>query len=55
MGEHAPFAALLKRYRLAAGLTQEELAEQATLSVRGISNQLASSRIGVGPPPIEAS
>jgi tetratricopeptide (TPR) repeat protein/transcriptional regulator with XRE-family HTH domain len=32
------FAALLKRYRTAAGLTQEELAERARLSVRGISD-----------------
>lgn len=32
------FGALLKRYRLAAGLTQEALAEQARLSVRGISD-----------------
>jgi transcriptional regulator with XRE-family HTH domain len=34
----SPFAALLKRYRLSAGLTQEELAEGARLSVRGISD-----------------
>jgi transcriptional regulator with XRE-family HTH domain len=32
-----PFATLLKRYRLAAGLTQEELAEQARVSARAIS------------------
>ena len=32
------FSALLKRYRLAAGLTQEELAERAGLSVRAISD-----------------
>ena len=32
------FAALLKRYRVAAGLTQKEPAEQACLSVRGLSN-----------------
>ncbi len=32
------FGALLKRYRLAAGLTQEELAERAGLSVRAISD-----------------
>ena len=38
MGEHVPFAALLKRYRIAAGLTQEELAARANVSVRGISN-----------------
>ena len=36
--ELTTFAALLKRYRVAAGLTQEELAERARLSVRGISN-----------------
>ena len=32
------FGALLKHYRRAAGLTQEALAEQAHLSVRGIQN-----------------
>ncbi|HET7036178.1 MAG TPA: AAA family ATPase, partial [Thermomicrobiaceae bacterium] len=32
------FGALLKRYRRAAGLTQEALAEQAYLSVRGIQD-----------------
>lgn len=31
-----PFAALLRRYRLAAGLSQEELAERAHLSVQAI-------------------
>src|SRR5947208_14649018 len=36
--ELVTFAALLKRYRVAAGLTQEELADRAGLSVRGISN-----------------
>jgi transcriptional regulator with XRE-family HTH domain len=36
--ELVTFAALLKRYRLAAGLTQEGLAERANLSVRGLSN-----------------
>jgi transcriptional regulator with XRE-family HTH domain len=30
--ERPPFAALLRRYRLAAGLTQEALAERAHLS-----------------------
>ena len=34
----ATFAHLLQRYRRAAGLTQEELAERAHLSVGGISN-----------------
>ena len=32
------FADLLRRYRLAKGLTQEELAERAGLSLRGISD-----------------
>jgi tetratricopeptide (TPR) repeat protein/transcriptional regulator with XRE-family HTH domain len=32
------FGDLLRRYRLAAGLTQEELADQAGLSVRGLSD-----------------
>ncbi len=32
------FAALLRRLRVAAGLTQEELAERANLSVRGVSD-----------------
>lgn len=32
------FGQLLQRYRVAAGLTQEELAEEAGLSVRGISD-----------------
>lgn len=36
--DRSPFALALRRYRLAAGLTQEELAERAGLSVRGISN-----------------
>ena len=35
---HVAFGALLKRYRVAAGLTQEALAERSTLSVRGISD-----------------
>ena len=33
-----PFGALLKRYRQAAGLTQEALAGQAGLSMRTISD-----------------
>lgn len=33
-----PFGELLRELRLAAGLTQEELAERATLSLRGISD-----------------
>lgn len=39
--EHQPvptFRALLRQYRLAAGLTQEDLAEKAGLSARGISD-----------------
>ncbi|MGH2618282.1 MAG: helix-turn-helix domain-containing protein, partial [Thermomicrobiales bacterium] len=32
------FADLLRQHRLAAGLTQEELAERAGLSARGISD-----------------
>jgi transcriptional regulator with XRE-family HTH domain len=32
------FAALLRRHRIGAGLTQEALAERARLSVRGISD-----------------
>src|SRR6478672_4277869 len=32
------FAVLLQRYRVAAGLSQEELAERAGLSRRGISD-----------------
>ena len=36
--EPGPFADLLQHHRRAAGLTQEELAERAHLSVRGSSN-----------------
>jgi transcriptional regulator with XRE-family HTH domain len=36
--EQPTFGALLSRYRLAAGLTQQELANRAELSVRGISD-----------------
>src|SRR5919204_1838054 len=36
--QRGPFGALLKRYRSAAGLTQEGLAERAGLSARGISD-----------------
>jgi predicted ATPase/DNA-binding XRE family transcriptional regulator len=38
MGERASVADLLKQYRAAAGLTQEELAEKAGLSARAISD-----------------
>lgn len=34
----ADFGSVLKRHRIAAGLTQEELAERAEMSVRGISD-----------------
>src|SRR5947199_8337255 len=33
-----PFAALLQQYRAAAGFSQEELAERAGLSRRGVSD-----------------
>jgi predicted ATPase/transcriptional regulator with XRE-family HTH domain len=36
--ESHAFGMLLRRYRMAAGLTQEDLAERAGLSVRGISD-----------------
>ena len=36
--ESPSFAVLLRRYRIAAGLSQEELAERAGLSRRGISD-----------------
>jgi len=36
--EPTTFAALLKRYRMAAGLTQEALAERASLSTRAVSD-----------------
>jgi tetratricopeptide (TPR) repeat protein/transcriptional regulator with XRE-family HTH domain len=36
-GQFERFGDLLKRYRVAAGLTQEELAERARVSARGIS------------------
>ena len=38
MEPRVSLGALLRRYRLAAGLTQESLAERAALSVRGISD-----------------
>ena len=37
-GGRLDFGAMLRRYRLAAGLTQEELAERAHLSGRGITD-----------------
>ena len=36
--EPTTFGALLKRYRMAAGLTQEALAERASLSTRAVSD-----------------
>jgi predicted ATPase/DNA-binding XRE family transcriptional regulator len=39
-----PFGDLLRRHRLAAGLTQEELADQAGLSRRGISDLERTAR-----------
>src|SRR5688572_7410294 len=38
MDDGAAFGALLARHRRAAGLTQEELAERAGLSTRGVSD-----------------
>src|SRR5215472_337494 len=38
MQEQSSFGALLKRYRLAAGLSQEALAARASLSARTISD-----------------
>jgi predicted ATPase/class 3 adenylate cyclase/DNA-binding XRE family transcriptional regulator len=40
----APFGELLRRYRQAAGLTQEELAERAGLSRRGIADLESGAR-----------
>ena len=37
-GVPSPFGPLLRRYRSAAGLTQEELAERAEISVRAVSD-----------------
>src|SRR5437868_179676 len=36
--EESGFGSLLRRYRLAAELTQEELAERAGISTRGVSD-----------------
>jgi hypothetical protein len=38
---NATFGAVLRRHRVAAGLTQEEMAERAGLSVRGLSHLAA--------------
>jgi DNA-binding XRE family transcriptional regulator len=42
-GENALFGALLRRWRQAAGPTQEELAERAGLSRRGINGLVRQS------------
>jgi len=44
MGASPSFGELLKRHRLTAGLTQEELAEQAHLSARAISDHERGAR-----------
>jgi len=46
LAENGPgsFGALLQWYRTAAGLTQEELAERAGLSRRGVSDLERGSR-----------
>jgi transcriptional regulator with XRE-family HTH domain len=43
-GESGPFSALLRQYRLAAGLSQEQLAERAAVSTRGISSAVSVAR-----------
>jgi WD40 repeat protein/transcriptional regulator with XRE-family HTH domain len=43
-GEQEPFGVLLKRHRVAVGLTQRQLAEQARLSEKGISALEAARR-----------
>ncbi|MBV9327694.1 MAG: helix-turn-helix transcriptional regulator [Chloroflexi bacterium] len=43
------FAVLLRQYRLASGLTQENLAERATLSARAISDLERGSKRRRGP------
>ncbi len=42
--DSVPFGDLLRRHRMLAGLTQEELAERAGLSVRGISDMERGTR-----------
>jgi predicted ATPase/class 3 adenylate cyclase len=44
-GETTTFGGLLRRHRLAAGLTQGELAERAGLSVRGINDLERGARL----------
>ncbi len=46
------FGALLKRYRLAAGLTQEELAGRAAASHRAAGDQEALRPISAGIAPV---
>ena len=43
--DNAPFGALLRRCRTAAGLTQEELAERAGLSRRGVNDLERGARL----------
>jgi transcriptional regulator with XRE-family HTH domain len=43
--ESGSFGALLSRYRAAVGLSQEELAEQSGLSVRGVSDLERGARM----------
>jgi hypothetical protein len=45
------FGHLICRYRLAAGLSQEDLAERAGLSARGVSDLERGARVSPGPKP----
>jgi predicted ATPase/transcriptional regulator with XRE-family HTH domain len=49
MGTHRSFGELLRQYRAAAGLSQEELAERAGLSVRGIADLERGARVAPYP------
>jgi predicted ATPase/transcriptional regulator with XRE-family HTH domain len=49
MGTHRGFGELLRQYRAAAGLSQEELAERAGLSVRGIADLERGVRVAPYP------
>ncbi|MFN8511107.1 MAG: helix-turn-helix domain-containing protein [Thermomicrobiales bacterium] len=51
--QQASFGALLRRFRLAAGLSQEELAERAGLSARGISDLERGARQAPRPETVE--
>ena len=44
MAEAATFGTALRRHRVAAGLTQEELAERAGVSARGIQDLESGAR-----------